>query len=143
MKSVSKSIIEWLEQFQGRGDGENHGMKNISTDILPARTVSYSLAKEPVINKKTYISGKKVFKEHYCLMARLDSQETAAREINAEWGECLERWVRKQNKSGNYPRIEGAKVRELDITTPFYMGRTDTNNSVYQMTLMIKYETEV
>ena len=48
--TVSESIITWLREFKP---------KKIDTDIQRAGTGKYSLAKEPIQNVKSYLSGKK------------------------------------------------------------------------------------
>lgn len=137
--TVSEAIIKWLKTFEPEAYSR---MKSIDTDIQSARVDSYSLVKEPVRNVKTYLSGKKVCTDHYMIRARLASQENRERIENNGYGEALERWVEEQNRIENYPVLENAVVKQIDVTTPFYMGRTETNNSVYQMTIAIKYEKE-
>lgn len=140
MTTVSNAIITWLKTFNPADYGK---MKSIETDILPAKAESYSLAKEPIINKRTSISGKVTATEHYTLMARLTSQTPSDRRENVEWGELLEEWVTDQNRSGNFPAIHGAVVRSVSVTTPFCIGNVaGTSDSVYQLTISIKYEKE-
>lgn len=43
---------------------------------------------------------------------------------------------------GNYPAVENAKVQEISVTTPFYLGQSEENDSLYQMTVAIKYMKE-
>lgn len=137
--TVSEAIIKWLKTFDLEACSR---MKSIDTDIQSARVDSYSLAKEPVRNVKAYLSGKKVCTDHYTIRARLASRENRERMENNGFGEALERWVEEQNKTGNYPALENAVVQQISVTTPFYMGQTATNDSVYQMTIAIKYEKE-
>lgn len=137
--TVSEAVIEWLKTFNPE---EYWKMKNIDTDIQNARVDTYSLAREPVQNIRSYISGAKVYTDHYMIQARLASNDNTDRTDNNGFGEALENWVREQNKAGNFPAIEAASVREISVTTPFYMGRTETNNSIYQMTIAIKYVKE-
>ena len=80
--------------------------------------------------------------EHYTLHARLASQNNADRMDNGAFGELLESWVYEQKEARNYPVIESGKVKKVDITTPFYVGKTETDNSVYQLTLSITYVKE-
>ena len=47
--TVSESIIKWLQEFD---------IGSISTDIQKSGA-GYSLAKEPIQNIKTYLSGQK------------------------------------------------------------------------------------
>lgn len=137
--TILNSIIDWLRTF----DPEEYSkMKSIDTDILAARPNSYCLAKEPIINRKKYISGKVIATEHYTLSALFSSFENEERISNNSWGELLERWVYEQDKAQNFPAIEGASVKKIEVSTPFYRGKTMENESVYQMTLSIKYEKE-
>lgn len=138
--TVSESIIEWLNQFE---PGKYRKMKNIDTDLQSSVVESYSLVKEPVRNVKTYISGKKVFTDHYMIRARLSSQTDTDRIDNNGFGEALENWCMEQDVLRNFPQIADAIVLQIGITTPFYMGKTETNNSIYQMTVAIKYTKEM
>lgn len=137
--TVIQSIIAWLGEFRQE---ENWNMKKINTDMLPAKVKTYSVAKEPIINKKTAISGKVTATEHYTLMARLDSQEDCDRVANMEWGTDLEAWIEEKNRQKEWPEMKGARVRSITVTTPFYMGETETSESVYQLTISITYEKE-
>lgn len=139
MKTVSESVISWLKTFDPK---EYWRMKRIETGILPADVDSYALVKEPIVNKKTSVSGKVTATEHYTLHARLSSQNNNDRIDNGAFGELLESWVLEQKQIRNYPEIESAKVKNVDVTTPFYIGKTDTDNSVYQLTISITYVKE-
>lgn len=137
--TISQSIIKWLETFEPK---EYWQMKGINTDIQPAKVKSYSLVKEPIINKKTSISGKVTATEHYTLMARLDSQMDSDRVDNGTWGTSLEEWVDEKNKKKEWPVLADATVRNVAVTTPFYLGKSETNESVYQLTISITYVKE-
>ncbi len=130
--TISESIIKWLQEFD---------IGSISTDIQKA-DIGYSLAKEPIQNIKTYLSGRKEYTDHYTIRARLPSQTDADRIANNDFGEKLSEWVDKKNIAENFPIIEDALVNEIAITTPFYMGATSTNDSIYEMTIAIKYVKE-
>ena len=139
MKTISESVIAWLKTFNPK---EYWKMKRVETGVLPADVDSYALVKEPIVNKKTSISGKVTATEHYTLHARLASQNNTYRIDNGAFGELLESWVYEQKEARNYPVIESGKVKKVDVTTPFYVGKTETNNSVYQLTLSITYVKE-
>ncbi len=135
--TVSESIIKWLKTFDPE---EYWKMKQIDTDIQSAKVDSYSLAREPVRNEKTYLTGNKVITDHYMLRARLSSLENMDCIENNGFGEALEDWVSEQNRNKNFPRIPDAVVQHISVTTPFYLGKTATDNSIYQLTVAIKYE---
>ncbi len=137
--TVSGAIIRWLKTFDPE---EYWKMKQVDTDIQSAKVDSYSLVKEPVRNVKTYVSGRKVITDHYMIQARLSSQTNADRIENSGFGEALEDWVSEQGKKKNFPKILDAVVQAISVTTPFYLGKVDTNNSIYQLTVAIKYEKE-
>ena len=137
--TISQGIIKWLETFEL---DEQRGIKGISTDIQPAKVNSYSLVKEPIINKKTYITGTVRATAHYTLMARLDSQTDAERVGNNMWGELLEEWVEDKNKKKELPVIEDVTVQSVAVTTPFYLGESEAHESVYQLTISITYVKE-
>ena len=137
--TVSEAIIKWLKEFN---PAEYWKMKKIDTEQQSPHVDSYSLAKEPVQNVKTYLSGRKVYTDHYTIQARLSSETDADRIDNNGFGEALENWVRKKDSLEEYPELTDAVVKSIDVTTPFYVGRTDNNSFVYQMTIAIEYEKE-
>ena len=132
--TVSKAIIEWLKGF--------NSLEEINTDIQGPKIDTFALVKEPVKNVKTYVSGKKVYTEHYMIQARLSSSEDLDRVDNLDFGDKLEEYVRSKNEAAEFPNIPDAVVKDIGITTPFYLGAVDNNSSVYQMTIAIEYEKE-
>ena len=49
--------------------------------------------------------------------------------------------MEEQNKARRFPQIPDATVQSVSITTPFYLGRINTDNSsIYQLTVAIEYE---
>lgn len=135
--TVSEAVIQWLKTFNSE---EYWKMKQVDTEIQSANVDSYSLVKEPVRNEKKFITGKRIITDHYMLRARLSSQSNTERIDNNGFGEALEDWVSRQNIARNFPEIPGATVLEISVTTPFYLGKTETNNSIYQMVVAVKYE---
>lgn len=133
--TVSEAVIKWLKTFNPE---EYWKINHIDTGIQSAKVDTYSLAKEPVQNVKHYLSGKQEITEHYAIMARLSSQTNTDRIENNGFGEALEAWVSEQDRNKNYPVLP-VQVQEISVTTPFYIGKTETNQSLYQMTIAIKY----
>lgn len=138
--TISKAIIEWLKGFEAE---DSQKINQINTDIQGPKVDSYSLVKEPIKNVKSFISGRKVYTEHYTFQARLCTNEDMERAENIGFGEALEKWVEEKNAKKEFPQIPNIHVEDVGITTPFYMGRTSTNDSVYQMTIAIMYEKEI
>lgn len=134
--TVSESVIRWLKGFDA------HRLKNINTDMLAADVKSYALIKEPVQNVQSFLSGRRIITDHFTLMARLSSKTNTTRIDNSGFGEALADWISTQNAAGNYPEVEGAKVQEISVTIPFYLGQSEENDSLYQMTVAIKYMKE-
>lgn len=137
--TVSEAVIKWLKSFN---PAEYWKMGKIDTDIQSAEVETYSVMKEPVRNIKSYISGRKIITDHYMIQARLASQTNTDRIDNNGFGEALEDWVSQQNKNKNFPDITDAAVTQVSVTTPFGIGSTAKGNSIYQMTVSIKYEKE-
>lgn len=130
--TVSESIINWLYGYDTNVDG-------IDTDIVSASTASYALSKEPTVNIKKYLSGKVERTEYYQLTARLDSQTNADRKDNTMWLEGLEKWVKEQTEQGNVPIVNGKPVTDIYISSSFYLGRNAEDNSLYSLTMAIRY----
>lgn len=138
--TVSEAIIKWLKTFNPE---EYRKINRIDTDIQAAEVDTYSLVKEPVQNIKSYLSGKKIYTDHYMIQARLANHSDTDRQENNGFGEALESWVREKNRDKCFPIVQGVVMQEVSVTTPFYAGKTGTNNIVYQMTVAIKYEKEI
>lgn len=134
--TVSESVIRWLKGFDASR------LKSINTDMLAADVKSYALIKEPTQNVQSFLSGRKVITDHFTLMARLPSKTNSTRIDTSGFGEALADWISAQNAAGNYPAVENAKVQEISVTTPFYLGQSEENDSLYQMTVAIKYMKE-
>ena len=132
--TVSQAIIKWLLSF----NSEYGNMSGIDTDIIKGTAASYALVKEPVQNKKKDILGNVTYTDHYQLAARLDSQTNSDRIDNVAFLEALTEWILEKDKAKDYPVIEGT-VEKIEVTTPFYLGKTDGDNSIYQLTIAIKY----
>lgn len=134
--TVAESLITWLKEFNEDG----RRMANIDVDRQSAEVESYSLIKEPTENSRKNVLGEETVTAHYTLMARLASNTNTDRIENNAFGEAMEEWVEKKNDSREYPVIAKGNVSEVKVTTPFFVGRTEANNSVYQMTVALKYK---
>ena len=136
--TVSQAVINWLLTF----DSEYGKMTGIDTDIIKGTTASYALVKEPVQNKIEDILGNVTCTDYYQLAARLDSQVNSDRIDNVAFLEALTEWIREKDKAKDYPVIKQGTVEKIEVTTPFYLGKTDGDNSIYQLTIAIKYTGE-
>lgn len=134
--TIAESLIKWLMEFNE--DGKR--MEKIDVDRQSAEVESYSLIKEPIVNSTTNVIGEETVTAHYTLMARLADNTNSDRIENNAFGEAMETWIEERNDSREYPVISKGKVTEVKVTTPFFVGRTESNNSVYQMTVALKYE---
>lgn len=134
--TIAESLIEWLMEFNE--DGKQ--MERIDVDRQSAEVESYSLIKEPTVNSTKNVLGDETVTVHHTLMARLADQTNTDRIENNAFGEAMEEWIEEKNDRGDYPALTKGKVVEVRVTTPFFVGRTETNNSVYQMTVALKYE---
>lgn len=135
--TVSQSIICWLKQFKPQ---DYWGMERINTDLQEADTSTFSLYKEPIQNVKRYITGKSIHTDHYSIRARLSNKTNDERIENGAWGEFLTDWIEEKNRNKEFPILDKGVVSAIAVTTPFYMGKTEANDSIYQMTISIKYE---
>lgn len=134
--TIVESLIKWLMEFNE--DGKR--MERIDVDRQSAEVESYSLIKEPTVNSTKNVLGEETVTAHYTLMARLADQTNTDRIENNAFGEAMEEWIEEKNDRGEYPTLTKGNVVEVRVTTPFFVGRTETNNSVYQMTVALKYE---
>lgn len=134
--TIAESLIGWLMEFNE--DGKR--MEKIDVDRQSAEVESYSLIKEPTVNSTKNVLGEETVTAHYTLMARLADQTNTDRIENNAFGEAMEEWIEEKNDRREYPTLTKGNVVEVRVTTPFFVGRTETNNSVYQMTVALKYE---
>lgn len=134
--TIAESLINWLMEFNE--DGKR--MERIDVDRQSAEVESYSLIKEPTVNSTKNILGDETVTVHHTLMARLADQTNTDRIENNAFGEAMEDWIEEKNDRRDYPVLTKGKVVGVRVTTPFFIGRTETNNSVYQMTVALKYE---
>lgn len=134
--TIAESLIEWLMEFNE--DGKR--MERIDVDRQSAEVESYSLIKEPTVNSTKNVLGEETVTVHHTLMARLADQTNTDRIENNGFGEAIEEWIEEKNDRREYPTLTKGNVVEVRVTTPFFVGRTETNNSVYQMTVALKYE---
>lgn len=135
--TVAEAVIKWLMDFNEDG----RKLDKIDVDKQSAEVESYSLIKEPVIDSKKNVLGGEDVTVHYTLMARLASNTNPDRIDNNAFGEAMESWIEEKNRRREYPMLKKGNVESVRVTTPFFAGRTESNNSVYQMTVAIKYET--
>lgn len=132
--TVSGAIITWLKTFDPQGS-----MGRIDTDLMHGN-VDYALVKEPARNAKKSVTGDETITEHYTLQARLPNLTNADSVESSEFMEALEQWVEACDDRREYPEITQGTVTAMAITTPFYVGKTGQDNSIYQMTISIVYE---
>lgn len=133
--SVSEAIITWLGGFTYN----SQGLQKVNTDRQDETAKTYALIKEPIVNIKAYLSGRKEHTEHYEISARLSTQTETNRKSNSEWLEQLEKWIASQNAFGSFPTIDNATVNEIKVTSAYYLGTTNENTSVYSITISIRY----
>lgn len=133
--TVSGAIIKWMKEFNPE---EYWKMSHIDTDLMHGN-VDYALVKEPVTNVKTYISGTEVHTEHYQIRARLDAQTNTNCVDNNTWMETFTEWIGSRNKEKIFPLIPAVAVQEIGVSSPYYMGRSEDNKAIYQLTIFIKY----
>ena len=132
---VSEAIIKWLKEFKPE---KLWTMQKINTDVMH-NNVDYVLVKEPVRNVKKFISGTQVITEHYQFQARLPLVSDSESVENNEWLESLTDWIVAKDKKGEFPELQPDVVQAIGITSPFFVGRTESRKVVYQMTIFIRY----
>lgn len=138
--TVSESVIQWLKRFGIEGLEK---IKDIDTDALKATVASYGLMKAPQENVKCYMSGKKIHTDYYQFSARLDSGTDTDRTDNQAWLDALAEWIAERNREKDFPVLrEGLTCTGISVTSPFYMGKSDSMSAIYQLTIAIRYEKE-
>lgn len=127
----SGAVINWLRIFDGLG--------RIDTELMHGN-VDYALVKEPVREIKESVTGDQTITEHYTLQARMPNSTNMDSAENSEFMEALEQWVEACDDRKEYPDIPRGTVTAVGIMTPFYVGKTGQDNSIYQMTISVVYE---
>lgn len=136
--TVSEAIVNWLKTFKSE---EHPAMKHIDTDFMHGN-VDYVLMKEPVQNVKKFISGTEIHTEYYQFRARLPAQTNDDAVDNGAWMQALEEWVKEQNKKKQFPALQGAKVQQIGISTPYSSGKNNAGEALYTLTIFMKYMKE-
>lgn len=137
--TVSEAIKQWLYGFPKITIDER-----IETELLGSQAVSYALSRTPQNVIETYVDGSQQRTEYYMLFARQSTQLEAERVSNDKLLEELESWIEEKNLNGEYPTIdEKRKVDEIGISSSFYIYSQDEEESIYSLTIMIKYRKEV
>lgn len=132
--TVVEAVVKWLKGAE---------INRISTDALSGQSVAYGIAKAPIQNVKTFISGRKIYTDYYDFLARLDSKTDAERVNNHKFMEELSEWIYEQNAQEMYPQLpEHLKCMDISVSTPFHMQAADEDSAVYAFTIKIMYEKE-
>ena len=58
---------------------------------------------------------------------------------NLSWWEETCAWIQDQNYEGNFPLIQGLKIRRIIPTLSAYPAQTGTGNAVYQIQIAVSY----
>lgn len=134
--TVAESLKTWLMGF----NTDTRRLRAINTDLLSAKVEEFAIIKEPTVNRKVNVFGDEEVTAHYTFMARLPNDTETDRVDNSSFGEEIEAWIAEKNSNKEYPDIPGYTVTEITVTTVFYAYETNEHNSVYQMTVALKYE---
>ncbi|MDO4541494.1 MAG: hypothetical protein Q4C00_01510 [Bacillota bacterium] len=133
MSNNSEAIINWLYQY------ENIDVDtSISTEQLAANAMAYALYKTPQKQIRSYVDGSENITEYFNFLVRQPSQLEAQRRENQVRLDDIECWIRQQNFSRNLPKIEGCY--HVAVSHSFCMEAQDEKESVYQLTIEVKYE---
>lgn len=137
--TVSEAIKQWLYGFPKITIDER-----IETELLGSQAVSYAISRTPQNVIETYVDGSQQRTEYYMLFARQSTQLEAERVSNDKLLEELESWIEEKNLNGEYPTIdEKRKVDEIGISSSFYIYSQEEEESIYSLTIMIKYRKEL
>lgn len=137
--TVSEAIKQWLYGFPKITIDER-----IETELLGSQAVSYAISRTPQNVIETYVDGSQQRTEYYMLFARQATQLEAERVSNDKLLEELESWIEEKNLNGEYPTIdEKRKVDEIGISSSFYIYSQEEEESIYSLTIMIKYRKEL
>lgn len=137
--TVSEAIKQWLYGFPKITIDER-----IETELLGSQAVSYAISRTPQNVIETYVDGSQQRTEYYMLFARQSTQLEAERVSNDKLLEELESWIEEKNLNGEYPTIdEKRNVDEIGISSSFYIYSQEEEESIYSLTIMIKYRKEL
>lgn len=137
--TVSEAIKQWLYGFPKITIDER-----IETELLGSQAVSYAISRTPQNVIETYVDGSQQRTEYYMLFARQSTQLEAERVSNDKLLEELESWIEEKNLNGEYPTIDEKRiVDEIGISSSFYIYSQEEEESIYSLTIMIKYRKEL
>ena len=58
---------------------------------------------------------------------------------NDAWMEALSNWIEEKSRKKVYPKLSVGVVQDIGIASPYYMGRNEKNEAIYQLTIYIRY----
>lgn len=137
--TVSEAIKQWLYGFPKITIDER-----IETELLGGEAVSYAISRTPQNEIETFVDGSQYRTEYYMIFARQSTQLEAERVSNDKLLEELESWIEEKNLNGEYPTIDEKRiVDEIGISSSFYIYSQEEEESIYSLTIMIKYRKEL
>lgn len=137
--TVSKALIQWLYSY-----GNIQIDERIETDVLAQRSIAYALYKEPNAIVETFIDGSKMCTDYYTFLARRNTQVESERQDNNKFLEELADWIDEKNFNGELPQLDGNKTCEdVSVSSGLYLYTNEDNQSVYALTIQIKYRKEL
>lgn len=113
-------------------------VEDVDTDRLEAQVESLGIYKQAQRDVTEFVDGSKIVSEYYYFLARRSAQLEAERISSHEFLALVEDWVEEQDRFGNRPNVEG--IEEVFIANGFYMIDAETDESVYQISIGIKYQ---
>lgn len=132
--TVSKWLADWLKNYEGVGIDTNH---------IEDGSDQYGLFKAPTRTVSNYIDDTYTVTEWYSLYIRHDSVSEEDREDSDAWLEGLVYWIDDFSFLYEYPALgNGRTVQDVIVTGTPYPIATDSDDTLYQLSLSITYTRE-
>lgn len=133
--TLSEAVKSWLYTNEQIALDER-----ITTELLGAEAIAYSLSKTPSSIRSDFIDGGYMGIEYYQFFMRQATQLESERVSNDRFLEQFEEWV-DENKE--YPILDGGRfIDDISVSSGFYLFETQEEESIYTFTLEVVYRKE-
>lgn len=132
--TISQAIVEWLSHYKDL---------TIETNHIKDGADKYGLFKSPTRQVKNYLNLDYEITEYYQLLIRQNSVSEDDRKDSDEFLENLTYWADDFQFEYEYPKLDkNRKILDIEVTGTPYPLQTNSDDSIYQITIKITYSRE-
>lgn len=143
-ETIHKSDIEHLREWF-RDCPALQADSRFNVDFLAGNPTEYALYQVPsTLQYRENVLGERMLRDVQTIDFIFASMESYSSDVvenmvNAQFYEAVLQWILQQNKSRNYPEINGGEVRSIVPTLTAYPADIGSDAAKYQIQLEISY----